>query len=881
MFSRVVIIAPRRSDQKAIEWLLSQPLRTTPLTRHHGRALWIAISELAAGGFGVVADAGMGKKSLIPRICQAVLGNKQWLIGKVLRSTSAVRGSSTILIVSAPAALAMARQGAIGSTDLVITLPDASNPWEFELAVALLRHTGCTFVWLSCAIDPITYRSQLGSRHVITCEREQAPAPIAVSAPRTHNRRKETLVQGIRNSLKTAQNILIYMPHAAAAVGLINVLQREQLDACIVRYCHLGQEQRQLAHPSSQATIVIATHEEAAALYLKNIHTIFVDDRQFHGADHIAPIVRSSWTRAHDNLLLQIVRANTGSTVRHMYIYTDRTQSELDALRPAQPPFALNSYLEQVALAASRSHLKIDELALPGEALDRPKYDRVFHRLVERDLIAADNDTPSLTFSGQQIEAMPVSTAWGEIILRALAMEDPELLRVICLTACAPPVFDMIKTKNGWQYLDDPLTIPGSDHLTAYNIVAQALFKFGKIDAGGYGLIGAEFVHWCNKSGYRPNSLRTAVARLHRLYDHLGVKPHGATRFRPVRRNDALYNSFVELLAAAQSMAYSTPGSLYDKQKVTVCSAYALNDSSSVLGTIRTWRDRNSTPLCCIEGTEIPPALVKRYASRRFIEIVRQTGNDKLIARLAIMFAGQEVEQIEQEVAPSEIPAAVLEQSSRSHIRACWENWTDRPDIRLPSLDDLSIPEIIRCQYGINLLGNEPLIAYGLVALRSGAHPARRYFRAFWTKDADTAQRLHQEATALLQTQREAITTNLRFRQCSEQAAALHETLNAFGAQTNLAPKAQRLIEAQTEPPRAYDLAGIESWLAQANAALAEARALESQARTRPVRTLPAADEADEARTPVAQTTAPAGTTADQRKPKLFERLWQRIWGTK
>src|SRR5690606_9086782 len=122
---------------------------------------------------------------------------------------------------------------------------------------------------------------------------------------------------------------------------------------------------------------------------------------------------------------------------------------------------------ERVALTCADLRVRADELELPVP-LDRAAYRKAFSRLQERGII---NEHGALTTYGKTIEVLPVDRKWAELIVNA----DNALVPYLAVMSSAESLHRMTRE----SYDLEGLLVPGSDHLTSYNLSAEAFERAG------------------------------------------------------------------------------------------------------------------------------------------------------------------------------------------------------------------------------------------------------------------------------------------------------------------------------------------------------------------------------------------------------------------
>src|SRR5581483_5744853 len=114
---------------------------------------------------------------------------------------------------------------------------------------------------------------------------------------------------------------------------------------------------------------------------------------------------------------------------------------------------------ERVAITCAALGVRADELDLPVP-LDRVAYRNALGLLEQRGIV----ENGRLTRYGRAVEAMPVERAWAELLVNA----DDELVPYLSVMASIESLHRMTREERDL----DGLIVPGSDHLTAYNLYA-------------------------------------------------------------------------------------------------------------------------------------------------------------------------------------------------------------------------------------------------------------------------------------------------------------------------------------------------------------------------------------------------------------------------
>src|ERR1043166_5722005 len=124
-----------------------------------------------------------------------------------------------------------------------------------------------------------------------------------------------------------------------------------------------------------------------------------------------------------------------------------------------------------------------------------------------------------LTGYGRAVEAMPVDRAWAELLVNA----DDELLPYLAVMSSVESLHRMTRDERDL----DGLIVPGSDHLTAYNLYAEAYSYAGSMGQV-YGLPRHLFdeeriERWAERRGALVKSIEDAALGMASVYRGVGL----------------------------------------------------------------------------------------------------------------------------------------------------------------------------------------------------------------------------------------------------------------------------------------------------------------------------------------------------------------------
>jgi hypothetical protein len=202
------------------------------------------------------------------------------------------------------------------------------------------------------------------------------------------------------------------------------------------------------------------------------------------------------------------------------------------------------------------------------------------------------------------------------------------------------------------------LTVPGSDHLTAYNLYVDAFRAHGyvgKVYELPRHLFHDEIEEWAEARGALVKSVEDAALGMASVYRALDMPLPQQMRYV----DDAVQRKFADLLARFMPFdlvidEHTADGGDVRVSKTSVCGSWG-----AIAGELRYFADRSGIPRAGIEGTQIPFDLVRRYATQGEAELVVdwQRKKNPLVLRRRLAYFGFELGR-EQE-AIEEFPEAI------------------------------------------------------------------------------------------------------------------------------------------------------------------------------------------------------------------------------
>jgi ATP-dependent helicase HrpA len=605
---RIIVIAPTRAACETIELAVGLHLDTF-LERTRGDDL----RRLAASGqgFGIVAGTGTGKTLAIRPIAETILATTDLRVGVVNREREATPETPTwnVVVVTTGIARRWFQDGDILPTDTLVVDEIHQTSAELELCLALGKRVGCRYIWLSATVDPTFYARYLDSADVL-----KVSAFDATKAAKVDVERKQPLAflddRFLQKLARSERGVAIFLPTRAGVEEAAEWV-RHRFPRITAAHYHGGEPIR-VIRPFLEGVVpkpffLAMTAAGQSALNVPGLDTVIIDDTRF---TNLIDRGRNVLTRVHlgANEILQMAgRVHGRVEGGRVYILSDR-DIRFEALRPTEPEFQLAGDSERVALTCADLGVRADALDLPVP-LDRAAYRKAVALLEARGLI----ENGRLTAYGRAVEKLPVERAWGELIVNG----DDELLPALAVMSGVESLHRM--TREGRDL--EGLVVRGSDHLTAYNLYAEAFRVAGYI-GDVYGLprhlFEAERIaHWAEQRGVLVKALEDAALAMASVYRSVGMP---LPQTLPIA-GAAMHRRFADLLARYMPFDLVIEEETVDGHEARVSKTSVCGSWGAVAGSLRYFADRHGIPRAAIEGTQLSMDLVRQYAQRHEPEL--------------------------------------------------------------------------------------------------------------------------------------------------------------------------------------------------------------------------------------------------------------------
>ncbi len=647
---RVIVIAPTRAACETIELAVHLELETY-LLKHHKAELMAAAAS--GKGFGIVAGTGTGKTLAVRPIAQTILGTTELKVGVVNREREATpeTPSWNVVIVTTGIARRWFQDGDISSRDTLIVDEIHQTSAELELCLALGKRAGCRYIWLSATVDPAFYSRYLNSAHVLQVyafdEDKRATVKVIRKSPLEFLNEK-FLEQVVRER----RGVGIFMPTRAGVEQVAGEVA-ERYPRLTSAHYHGGEPIRIIrpfleGEGAPRPFFLAMTAAGQSALNVRGLDTVIIDDTRFTNVVERGKNVLTKVNLGANEILQMAGRVHGRVEGGRVFILSDR-DLHFESLRATAPEFQLAGDSERVALTCAALGVRADELDLPVP-LDKLAYRTAMEHLEARGVI----EDGKLTRYGREVEKLPVDRPWAELIVHA----EDDLLPFLAVMASIDSLHRMTRDERDLE----GLIVPGSDHLTAYNVYAEAFTRCGYVGAV-YGLPRHQFdesvEHWAERRGVLVKSLEDTALAMASVYRGVGMP----LPTELVRAGEPVRQRFGTLLA--QYMPFdlviderTATGDDARVSRTSVCGSWG-----AIAGSLRYFADRFGNARAGIEGTQLAPDLIRRYATGRPAKLAYEgrRKDNPLVSVRRLDYFGFELERESEALSepwPEEVAAA-------------------------------------------------------------------------------------------------------------------------------------------------------------------------------------------------------------------------------
>ena len=403
-----------------------------------------------------------------------------------------------------------------------------------------------------------------------------------------------------------------------------------------------------------------------SALNIRGLDTVVIYDARYGNVvDRGRNVLHRLYLGA--NEILQMAGRVHGRVAGgEVYILSDR-DLVFESLRPGPPEFQLAGDAERVAVTCAAIGVDARDLDLPVP-LDRAGYVKALQTLTGRGLV----DGGRLTPYGRQVEAMPVDREWGELLVHA----DPVVAPVVAVCSNIDSLHRMCREERDLA----GLMVKGSDHLTAYNVFAEAVNQCGRLGEV-YGLPRQVFdeeklAEWSERRGVLVKAIEDIALGTASVFRALELPLPEKMPYA----GRAIQDAWGELVARIMPFELAIDERTADGQEVRVGRNSFAGSWGAVAGNIRWFADRFGVARASIEGTTLSHDQVRRHSSweRPRVIVSGPRKHQGLAVTRKRTYFGFFLEDGIEEIT-GEIPAELQGQAAESLARALIEGGTSHP----------------------------------------------------------------------------------------------------------------------------------------------------------------------------------------------------------
>ena len=649
---RVIVIAPTRAACETIELAVGLHIETFLEKRYGTR-----VRELAAGGkgFGIVAGTGTGKTLAIRPIAEEILKTTALKAGVVNREREATPETPTwnVIVVTTGIARRWFEENDILPSDTLVVDEIHQTSAELELCLALGKRVGCRFVWLSATVDPDFYARYLDSADVLEVFDFD---PHKAADVRVTNKKPLQFLDEkfLRQLVKERRGVALFVPTRRGVEEAAEHVRRFAPRVNTAFY-HGGEPIR-ILRPfleggERKPYFLAMTAAGQSALNVRGLDTVIIDDVKFFNVINRG---RNVLTQEHlgSNEILQMAgRVHGRVQGGRVFILSDR-DIHFPSLRPTAPEFQLAGDSERVAMTCAALGVRADELELPVP-LDKLAYRNALGLLEQRGIV----EQGRLTRYGKLVEAMPVERAWAELLVNA----DDSLVPFVAVMASVESLHRMTREERDLE----GVVISGSDHLTAYNLYADAYAHAGRMGTV-YGLPRHVFdeeriERWAERRGALVKSIEDAALGMASIYRSIGLE----LPTHMSKAGDDTLRAFQQLLAQFMPFTLVIDEQTANNEEARVSKTSVCGSWGPITGELRYFADKFGNPRASIEGTQIPHDLLRPYATVTEGELVYNPDSKRapLVIRRRVVFHGFELEREQEPI--DEFPPDVAPRARR------------------------------------------------------------------------------------------------------------------------------------------------------------------------------------------------------------------------
>jgi len=511
--------------------------------------------------------------------------------------------SWNVVIVTTGIARRWFQAGLITGADTIVADEIHQTSAELELCLALGKRAGCRFIWLSATVDPAFYARYLDSAEVL--ETSAFDPALRAKVKVLPLKPAEFLDdRTIRRIVRERRGVAVFVPTRAEVEQLAADLGARWPKLTSAFY-HGGEPIRVIrpfleGEGAERPFLLAMTAAGQSALNIRGLDTVVIYDARYGNVvDRGRNVLHRMYLGA--NEILQMAGRVHGRVPNgEVTILSDR-ELHFESLRPGPPEFQLAGDAERVAITCAALGVDARDLELPVP-LDRTAYRRALALLTGRGLV----ENGRLTAYGREVEAMPVERPWGELLVHAGA----ELVPMVAVCSNIDSLHRMTREERDLH----GVVVSGSDHLTGYNLYAEAVNQHGYLGQV-YGLPRHLFedglTEWAERRGVLVKAIEDTALGVASVYRSLELP---LPKQLPYASKD-IRAAWATLFARFMPFDLVIDEHTADGQEARVSKTSVAGSWGAVAGTLRFFADRFGIPRAAIEGTTLSYDLVREHAT--------------------------------------------------------------------------------------------------------------------------------------------------------------------------------------------------------------------------------------------------------------------------
>jgi hypothetical protein len=514
-----------------------------------------------------------------------------------------------VVIVTTGIARRWFQAGLLTGEDTLVVDEIHQTSAELELCLALGKRAGCRFIWLSATVDPSFYARYLQSREVLETT---AFDPARAARVRVLPARVEEFLDArfLRRAVRERRGVAVFVPTRAEVEAVAEGVGA-QWPALTTAFYHGGEPIR-VIRPFLEGTarkpfLLAMTAAGQSALNISGLDTVVILDARYQNVVDRGRNVLTRLPLGANDILQMAGRVHGRVEGGEVWILSDRDISFRD-LKPEPPEFQLAGDVERVAMTCAALGVDATDLDLPVP-LDRARYVAAVRRLEDRGIVSGAR----LTLYGAEVEALPVERPWAELLLHA----DADLVPALAACSGVESLHRMTREERVLR----GLIVPGSDHLTTYNIFAEAVNQHGH-SGEVFGLARHLFAdtleEWAERRGVLIKAIEDAALALASVYRALELSLPATLAYA----DDRMLRRFQDLIARVMPFDLAIDEETALGEPVRVSRGSVCGTWGGIAGAIRYFADRFGVPRAAIEGTQLPYDLIRSYARPGSPEVV-------------------------------------------------------------------------------------------------------------------------------------------------------------------------------------------------------------------------------------------------------------------